>query len=1119
MSAALEGRFEVREHLGRGAFGEVFRALDRERGAEVALKRLHRVEPRAIVRFKHAFRSLAELRHENLAALYELLSDGERWVITMELVPGADVRAWAGADAERWRAALPQIARGLSALHDAGHLHRDLAAANVRVTPEGRVVLLDFGLLGRIGEGGELVGSLHAIPPEMLERKPLGPAADWYALGALLYEALHGGPPFEGRSAEVLAKKLRSAPPAGRGDPLSQLAVALLDRDPSARLEAAARFGLPVSSRDRAQAFVGRRAELGAMEDALARARSGERVHLRLRGPSGMGKTALVTRFSQGVSGALFGRCFEHEAVPFAGLDAVIDRIALLETAPIDEEEGAALATLFPVLRRRWAPMQADPTAVVARAGRALSRLASAHAGGAPVIVLDDMQWGDEDGARLLTRLGPEPALLVTVQRTGEGLGRFLPVLDAAWPPDVIVDLGPLDAASVAELAPHAAEALLAETEGRPLLLQEALRGGQARSVPEAMRARIEALRPPERTLLATLAAAARPLSRELALSATELLRAEASFDALTGLRAARLLELRHTTSGVTLELAHPSIAEAGRALDEKPEVHAALDDAMEALELDEPESQGRHALAAGRRERARLAFERAAEQATATLAFDRAARLLQAVLGLEPPDPAAVEAKLGAALSALGRSEEAAEAFERALRGRGLTLDDPESIELGRRRAEQWLHAGRIREGQEALREVLAAAGLPYPSPSRALVSVASRQLWLSLRGTRVSRARGSPEDSLRSDLCFSAGQALSTIDTIRGTDFVLRSLSLALAAGDRWRVARSLAFVASYAASAGPPGIERTRRAIAVLERETEALDDPYLRGMLGAARCLCAFHLADWRASHALAEEIEPIFRRVPDASRERVTAQIYRCASLAMMGEWERMEAARKELLEDSCARRDRFGSTNGGSGLMNACWLVKGDPARARHEADEAIASWSGEGFHVQHFFDLVAQGRIDLYEGRPEEALRRVEAARPRIRRSLVSRPFFVRVHVDELEARALVGRAARARDPEPELRRARRIARRIRRRGEWALPFADAIDGACFALSGRKELAIPMLRRARDGYARRSMAAHARAIDRSLALLGELPSLAPSAAVKDEDAFTRVLAPVVARE
>lgn len=1119
MNARFDERFEMRARLGRGAFGEVFRALDRERGVEVALKRLHRVEPRAIVGFKHAFRSLAELRHENLAALYELLSDGERWVITMEFVPGVDVGTWAGDDVERWGAALAQIGRGLSALHDAGHLHRDLTAANIKVTPEGRVVLLDFGLLGRIGEGGELVGSLHAIPPEMLERKPLGPAADWYALGALLYEALHGRPPFQGRSAEVLAKKLRSTPSTDRDDPLSRLAVALLHRDPSVRLEAASRFGLPVSSRDRAQVFVGRQTELATMEDALARARSGQRMHLRVRGSSGMGKTALVTRFSRSVPGALFGRCFEHEAVPFAGLDSVIDRMALLETAPIDDEEGAALATLFPVLRRRWAPIQADPTAVVARAGRALSRLASAHAGGAAIIVLDDMQWGDEDGARLLTRLGPEPLLLVTVERTGEGAGRFLPVLDGAWPPDVVVELGPLDAASVAELAPHATEELLAETEGRPLLLQEALRGGQGRSVPEAMRARIESLRSPERTLLALLAAAARPLSRELALLATELLRSEASFDALTGLRAARLLELRHTTSGVTLELAHPSIAEAGRALDERPEVHAALDDAMEALELDEPENQGRHALAAGRRERARLAFERAAEQAMATFAFDRAVRLFQAVLDLEPSDPAAVEARLGAALSALGRSAEAAEAFERALRGRRLTIDDPVSIELGRRRAEQWLHAGRIREGQEALREVLAAAGLPYPSPSRALVSVASRQLWLKLRGTRVSRARGRPEDSLRSDLCFSAGQALSSIDSIRGADFVFRSLSLALAAGDRWRVARSLAFVASYATSAGPPGAERTRRAIAELEREAMALDEPYLRGMLDAARCLCAFHLADYRTSHALAEAAESIFRRVPDASRERVTAQIYQCASLAMMGEWERMEAARKELLEDSRARRDRFGSTNGGSGLMNAGWLVKGDPERARREAEEAIASWSGEGFHVQHFFDLIAQGRIDLYEGRPQVALRRVQAARPRIRRSLTGRPFFVRVHVDDLEARALVGVAARAKDPEPALERARKIARRIRRRGDWALPFADAIDGACFVLSGQEALALGALRRSRDGYARFMMRAHARAIDRSLVSLGGNPTLPPDSAVQDEAAFTRVLAPIVVRD
>lgn len=1125
MSASLGGRFELRERLGRGAFGEVFRVLDHERGAEMALKRLHGIDPRSIARFKYAFRSLAELRHENLAALYELLYDGEHWQITMELVPGTDIATWAGQDAARWRAALPQIARGLRALHDAGHLHRDLSAANVRVTPEGRVVLLDFGLLGRIGDGGELVGSLQGIAPEVLERKPLGPASDWYAVGAILHEVLHGRPPFAGRSAEVIARKLKGERPARReaeraDASLTGLAIALLDRDEGVRLAALDRFGLLGAPRAEPSArFVGRHEELDVLRRALAEARDGGRVHVRVRAPSGMGKTALAARFAP--DGALFGRCFEHEAVPLAGLDAIVERLAATECrAPLVHDDCEALGVLFPVLRARFPSdgTSYDPAEVFARAGRALGALAASHAGEGPIVmVLDDLQWGDADGARLLSRLVAPRVLLVTLERSGEAEGGFLPVLDEAWPPDRTLTLGPLDAASVGELAPtHEVQALLAATEGKPLLLQDALRGGVARSVPEAMRARIEALRPPERLLLATLAVAARPLSRELALSATERQRADTSFDALTGLRAARLLVLRHTAADVMLELAHPSLGEVGRALDETPRVHAALDDAMEALALDEPEAQGRHALAARRPARARECFVRAAEHAMTTLAFDRAARLWRSVLALEPHDPRAIEAKLGAALSPLGRSAEAAEAFERALRGRPIRAEDPGSIELARRRAEQWLHAGRIERGERALHEALAAVGEPYPSPARALFGIVGRDLWLRLRGTRVGPARR--DDSLRADLCFSAGQALSSIDSVRGAHFVMRSLTLALRAGDRRRSARSLAFVASYAASAGPAGEARTRRAIDEVERESRDLDDPYTRGMIAAARCLFAFHLADYRASLAHAIEVEAIFRRVPDASRERVTAHIYRCASFAMLGEWEPMEGARQELLADARARRDRFGSTNGGSGLLNVWWLLRGEPARARREAEEAIAHWVKRGFHVQHFFDVVAQVRIDLYEARPDAALRRIEHARPRLRRALLWRTFFVRVHLNELEARARLMRAAEARDPAEDLRRARAAAAALRRDGGWAEPYADAIDGARRALEGATEPATEALQRAHRGFARLHMAAHTRATERALAALGAVEAPRPSPLIADEVAFDRVLAPVVRR-
>ena len=87
-------RFQVLARLGAGGMGVVYRARDRDQNREVALKTLHRFDPRDLYRLKHEFRSLADVVHPNLVQLYELVSDGERWFFTMELIDGVSFRAW-----------------------------------------------------------------------------------------------------------------------------------------------------------------------------------------------------------------------------------------------------------------------------------------------------------------------------------------------------------------------------------------------------------------------------------------------------------------------------------------------------------------------------------------------------------------------------------------------------------------------------------------------------------------------------------------------------------------------------------------------------------------------------------------------------------------------------------------------------------------------------------------------------------------------------------------------------------------------------------------------------------------------------------------------------------------
>ena len=290
-------RFELRRRLGAGAFGVVYEAFDRERRSRVALKTLRRAGEEARYRLKQEFRSLADLVHPNLVTLYELLSDGEQWFFTMELIDGMSFleyvrRDGAGertvrdapvpseeagnsdqetesvapvsptlseAEVERvrvsvrgslnvelLRGALRQTAAGIRALHTSGKLHRDIKSSNVLVTRTGRVVLLDFGLvteldLPRGDQSMAMAGTPAYMSPEQGAGLPVTEASDWYSLGVMLYEGLTGRSPFVGRPSEMMREKQRREPQpphkiaAGIPEDLDRLCVGLLRRDPSRR--------------------------------------------------------------------------------------------------------------------------------------------------------------------------------------------------------------------------------------------------------------------------------------------------------------------------------------------------------------------------------------------------------------------------------------------------------------------------------------------------------------------------------------------------------------------------------------------------------------------------------------------------------------------------------------------------------------------------------------------------------------------------------------------------------------------------------------------------------------------------------------------------------------------
>jgi len=536
-------RFRIVRALGSGATGDVYEAIERDRGARVAVKALRTTHPIAVARFKSEFRALADLEHPNLVSLGELVEEDGRLFFTMELVRGADflthVRPGA-LDEARLRHALLGLGRGLDALHQAGKVHRDVKPSNVLVTSEGRVVILDFGLTidaehADSWTGPSIVGTPNYMAPEQAAGQPAGAAADWYAVGVMLYEALTGRPPHDGPVMKVLQDKQQVAPPPPEElapdapADLAALCAALLRFDPADRPSGPSvlrRLGRgatapplsPTSTQSDAPPFIGRDRELRQLGEALAGVAThrGAPCAVLIRGESGVGKTTLARVFTGALDGAtvvLTGRCFERESVSYKVFDGVTEALARalagfdpVEAAALLPLHAALLATVFPALRRIRA--FADAPAVIgvdeldqrelrARVFHAMRELLVRLAARRIVVLaIDDLQWADDDSLAMLDELlvppdAPPMLVLATVRPEARPTRDHEPDvaarLHAACADTRTIELGPLDAAAARELAARLAEvhgvggtidvdAVAQEAGGHPLFLDELVR-------------------------------------------------------------------------------------------------------------------------------------------------------------------------------------------------------------------------------------------------------------------------------------------------------------------------------------------------------------------------------------------------------------------------------------------------------------------------------------------------------------------------------------------------------------------------------------------------------------------------------------------------------------------
>lgn len=492
------GRYQIAGLLGRGGMGVVYKAFDSANGAAVALKSLPRADPAALYRFKQEFRSLVDISHPHLASLYELFAIEDAWWLAMEYVDGVDFLSYvrgneassappssSSGDEEtsdqsvatgghragpanvdtspiiqpgqivRLRASLAQLAGALAALHANDTLHRDIKPSNVMVDRSGRTVLLDFGLVTAIsgttsaGRDLQVLGTVSYMAPEQAASGQLTPAADWYAVGVMLFQALAGQLPFDGTrgNAEVIRLKQEGDAPSltsidpSLPDDLCTLCAELLQRDPARRpsgKDILARLGsTDAPERLRGdELLVGREQQVWALRDLLLHVRKGAPAAVFVQGRSGAGKSFLIRHFlteTRGIPGAvvLAGRCYEDESVPYKALDSLIDSLAqfLKELSPAERavivpRDAVALTKVFPVLRQvseltgedRPESRILDQQEMRRRAFRGLRELLGRIGDRRPLILhVDDLQWGDADSAALLADLlrPPDPPVLL----------------------------------------------------------------------------------------------------------------------------------------------------------------------------------------------------------------------------------------------------------------------------------------------------------------------------------------------------------------------------------------------------------------------------------------------------------------------------------------------------------------------------------------------------------------------------------------------------------------------------------------------------------------------------------------------------------------------------------
>lgn len=498
----IADRYESLAALGAGGMGRVHLVRDAITGEELALKTLDGpVTPETRARFEQEYLAMRALAHPNLVQVFSFgLQADEVPYFTMEALAGTDLASRVPIGPEELLAILPPLSRALDHIHARGLVHGDVTAANVWLTPDGGVKLLDLGLLTPAGTAWrEPSGTLSAMAPEVLRGERIDRRADLYGLGVLAYQALTGCPPFQGDSVlAMLRSHLEAIPPApgalvpGIPPALDRAIMRLLAKArserPSSASELLSDLGMasPPTPGFLTPPMVGRQSERTALMEALSTVRATRRPALAvLQGPEGVGKSRLAEEIS--IQSQLLpaacavGQCHRDGGLfaPFGELLRELAQVARQHRPDALSRAIPLLAGLVPEWAAELMSDPLDPRQERARTQRALLEFIGEISEGGLLLVLEDWQWADPGSQDLLAylrrNLREVPVLVILTSRDPmDGLV-----------PDHVLGLAPLNRQETAEIAAEIlggmvgcafAERLHAQTGGSPAAIEEALR-------------------------------------------------------------------------------------------------------------------------------------------------------------------------------------------------------------------------------------------------------------------------------------------------------------------------------------------------------------------------------------------------------------------------------------------------------------------------------------------------------------------------------------------------------------------------------------------------------------------------------------------------------------------